>query len=448
MVKKQLRIHLIAIGGKIMHSLAIELQSLGHEVSGSDDEIYDPALTNLSLSGLLPHAEGWNVNNISKNLDLVILGMHAREDNPELLRAQELGLRIESFPSFMYEAYQHKIRILVTGSHGKTTVTSMIIHALKKTGHSVDYLVGGEVEGLDRMVRVSDEAPVAVIEGDEYLCSRIHRYPKMLAFRGNIIILTGIEWDHMNVFPTLDNYVDQFRQLLKQMNPGDTLFYFKGDKAVVSLVAEFPSIRKIAYGTLKCEEQGNVQFYGKTYPINVFGSHNMANMNAARSALRLYGVSSSAFLASMATFSGAGRRLQILRAQKPVVFWDYAHAPSKVRATISAVAQRYADARILAVYELHTYSSLNKDFLPHYKNTFDKATSGIIFIDQHAMDIKRMPPLADDQVLEAFDHYDLTVLRQQSDLRHSILCAREEYDVILLMSSGTFAGWGMEELRE
>ncbi len=427
-----------------MHYLAIELQSLGHVVTGSDDEIYDPAKSNLQEYGLLPAHIGWDAARISADIDVIILGMHAHEDNPELLRAKQIGLKVESFPSFMYEAYKAKQRIVVTGSHGKTTVSAMIVHALTMLGHSIDFLVGGDVANLDRMVKITDSASVAVIEGDEYLCSRIHRYPKMLAYKGNIIVLTGIEWDHINVFPTFDTYVDQFRQLIAQMKPEDVLIYYKDDENVLSLVSEFSHVRTIPYVQLAMDKNG-VNWYGQKFPIELFGQHNLANMHAALLALAEVNIKPQDFLQSMATFNGAGRRLQLIHSTHPMVYYDYAHAPSKVRATVRAIADKYMNQSLLAVYELHTYSSMKAEFISHYDRSLDRADAAWIFVDEKSFAIKRMPVLTDDAIRDAFGYPNLCILRSSEELKQRLVAQLDQFDVILLMTSGTFGGWDIEK---
>ena len=197
-----MNVHLIAIGGSAMHNMAIAMHKKGFNVTGSDDEIFEPSKTRLAKLNLLPAKEGWDTNNIHKGIDAVILGMHARADNPELLKAQELGLKIYSYPEYIYEQTKDKTRIVIGGSHGKTSITAMILHVLNYHKVDCDYMVGAQLDGFDTMVKLTKEAKIAVIEGDEYLSSPIDRRPKFHLYKPNIAILSGIAWDHINVFPT------------------------------------------------------------------------------------------------------------------------------------------------------------------------------------------------------------------------------------------------------
>ena len=389
-----MNIHLIAVGGAVMHNLALALQENGHQVTGSDDRIYDPARSRLERNGLLPDNEGWDPERIKSDLDLVILGMHARKDNPELQKAVELKIPVLSYPEFIYEHSREKNRVVVGGSHGKTSVTSMIMHVLKKTRVDFDYLVGAQLEGFDTMVKLTD-APVIVLEGDEYLSSPIDRRPKFHLYKAELAVLTGIEWDHMNVFPTEENYLEQFREFIRSMNTGGTLIYFKGDSRLDQLVQGIrEDVTLIAYDTPDHEVRegktfvhANDQWIG----LEVFGKHNLQNMEAARLICRQLGIDESEFYNAISDFHGAGKRLQTLYSGNDnMVFRDFAHAPSKLEATVTAVKDQFPSRKLLACYELHTFSSLNKEFLNQYEGKLDKADTAVVFFDPSTVEQKKL----------------------------------------------------------
>lgn len=422
-----------------MHNLAMELAVQGHIVSGSDDEIYDPAYSRLKNAGLLPSQVGWNSDQITREIDLVILGMHARQDNPELVRAKNLDLEIMSFPEFIGRFSKAQKRVVVAGSHGKSTTTAMIMHVLKKLNIKADYLLGGILPGIDRMVNLSG-SDILVVEGDEYLSSRIDPTPKMLHYNGNIVVITGIEWDHMNVFPTYDDYTSQFANLIDSVNrSGGKIFWYKKDKQSEELINKSKSLRHLSYGALDQDENLNIKFQKAIYPVKIFGKHNMANLNAARQVCNELGIGDDDFFQAITDFVGVKRRLELVT-QDPRIFLDYAHAPSKVKATVKAVKEQFPDDKILAIYELHTYSSLNKDFIPNYKHTLENADEAIIFIDEHALKMKRMPSLDPKLVRKSFDHKNITILSDRVDLKKHFDDAKSIFDTILLMSSGTFGG--------
>lgn len=438
-----MRIHLIAIGGKVMHNLALELQAQGHHVSGSDDEIYDPARGRLEEAGLLPEFIGWDSERITTDIDEIILGMHAHLDNPELIRAQELGISISSFPEYIGKAIQKKKSIVVSGSHGKSTTTAMIMHALQYNDIHSDYALGGMLKGFDRMVSLSD-APIAVIEGDEYLSSRLNPTPKMWHYHGNVIIITGIEWDHMNVFPSLENYIEQFEILIKQsVDEGATIIWYQEDEYLQKLMSSVPGPQSIPYKALEYQS-GKINWEGSQYSINIFGRHNMANLSAGLQACRMIGIQPESYLDSMNSFNGVGKRLELI-GKEPVTYLDYAHAPSKVRATVEAVSSKHSSDKILSVYELHTYSSLNKDFLPNYHNTLSKSDRAIVFYNSHALEMKRMPPLEKALVQEGFGG-EVLVIDNRDELQNVLEATRKEYDVFLFMSSGTFDGLPIRDI--
>jgi UDP-N-acetylmuramate: L-alanyl-gamma-D-glutamyl-meso-diaminopimelate ligase len=377
------RIHFIAIGGSVMHQLAIALKKQGNIVTGSDDEIFEPARSNLEKETLLPPANGWFPEKIQTGLDAVILGMHATGDNPELLKAKELGINIYSFPEYIYQASREKIRVVVGGSHGKTTTTSMIMHVLKAAGMAFDWLVGARLEGFDQSVNIT-EAPVIVCEGDEYPASSIEKRPKFHFLFPHIAIITGIAWDHINVFPTFDIYLEQFRIFIDKIEPGGLLIYNQTDPVLKKLVEEHPSpVRKLGYSIPSHHiENGTtvVTLEGRSGILRVFGDHNLLNLQAAFLACKELGIPAAGFLAAIASFKGAAKRLELLAMNRHGnVYRDFAHAPSKVRASMEAVKRQFPDRRLIAVLELHTYSSLNEVFLSEYRGTMDPADQAVVF---------------------------------------------------------------------
>jgi UDP-N-acetylmuramate: L-alanyl-gamma-D-glutamyl-meso-diaminopimelate ligase len=443
-----MNIHFISIGGNVMHQLAIALHKKGHKITGSDDEIFDPARGNLASEGLLPTSIGWNSELITNNLDAVILGMHARENNPELLKAQELALPIYSFPEYIYRESLQKKRVVVGGSHGKTTTTAMIMHALKKCGNDFDYLVGAKLNGFDQSVRITD-APLIICEGDEYPASPIVKKPKFHFLFPHIAIITGIAWDHINVFPTFEIYLEQFIIFISKIEPGGTLIYNQSDPVLNQLVQSNPrkdihylpyqlpehSIEKgITHITLE-DAYGNLQ---------VFGEHNLLNLKAAWLVCKLLGLSATAFLQAMQDFSGAAKRLELMAANSNTrVYRDFAHAPSKVTATLQAMRKQFPQQTLIAVLELHTYSSLNENFLHEYKHSMDGADKAAVFYAAHALEIKKLPPLSAEKVLTGFDRTDLEVFNQPAQLLQWLSQQDYQNTIVLLMSSGNFNGADM-----
>lgn len=440
-----MRIHFIAIGGSIMHSLAMVMHARGHIVTGSDDEIYEPSLSRLATLGLLPDQMGWHPGRIQKDIDVVVLGMHARADNPELVKAQELGLRIESFPEFIYNISKDKTRIVVAGSHGKTTTSGMIAHVLDKCGIKADRMIGARIGALEP-VAITD-APVIILEGDEYLTSPLDPRPKFLHYHPQITIITGIAWDHMNVFPTYAKYVDQFRQLITSLGSTDLLIYCAEDEDLVDLVEETEPVCKfIGYhshpytmsdGMVIIEEDN-----GLSYPLEIFGNHNLQNLKAAQIATHAIGLSSTDFYKAIQSFTGAHKRLQLLHQSEHItVYLDFAHAPSKVKATVNAVREKHHEAYMIACLELHTFSSLNPEFLPQYKGALAEADVKIVYFSPHTLAIKKLPDLSPDQLSEYFGQPDLIVVTSADELRAAVQAARKDVDTVLLwMSSGRFDG--------
>ncbi len=448
-----MRIHLIAVGGSVMHNLAIELQRKGHAITGSDDEIYDPSRSRLQKYGLLPSKMGWYPDeNITENLDAVILGMHARQDNMELRRAKELGIPIYSFPSFVYEQSKEKKRVVIGGSHGKTTTTSMIMHVLKDNDMAFDYLVGANIEGFELMVRLSD-APVIILEGDEYLSSPIDKRPKFLHYKPHIAVLTGIAWDHINVFPTFDGYVNQFRNFIQGMRDGTQLFYYGWDEHLQSLILENEHYcdAKLYVQPSYSVVDGKVILHTDLgdFPLMIFGKHNLENLNAAWHVCRELGVSDEAFLASIAKFKGAARRLQHLGGNDTTdAYLDFAHAPSKAKATVNAVKSIRSDRKLIACLELHTFSSLNKNFHQEYEGTLNEADEAFVFYSEHTLEMKRLEYFSPDELAKHFKHPNLQVITDPDELFRKLSVKYYGNANLLLMSSGRFGGMDVDLLLE
>jgi UDP-N-acetylmuramate: L-alanyl-gamma-D-glutamyl-meso-diaminopimelate ligase len=436
------RYYIIAIGGAAMHNIALDLVAQGHNVEGSDDEIYEPSRSRLEKAGILPSSMGWDPARVTDKIDVVILGMHARADNPELMAAQSLGLKILSYPAFIYQHSVAKTRLVVAGSHGKTTTTAMILHVLQKLGRKFDYLVGAQLEGFDRMVSLTEEATLIVIEGDEYLSSPIDRVPKIHHYKPHIAVLTGIAWDHINVFPTFANYKDQFQIFLQLFEPKGTLIYCQTDPEVIDVVeGDYSDLKKIGYDFLQKGEGSTVVFEGNTSPISIIGRHNLQNMNAAYLACHELGISSPQFFEAISDFRGAAKRLQLITDNNlRQVFLDFAHAPSKVLATTSAVKDWFGDRPLLAVLELHTFSSLNVDFMHQYKDSLAAADVACVYFDQHTLQMKSMDPLDPTFVKEQFDHQNIEVFTEQAALISYLCSPNLERHNVLLMTSGTFGG--------
>ncbi len=448
-----MRIHLIAMGGAVMHNLALALQKNGHFVTGSDDEIYNPAKDRLEKAGLLPPKFGWFPEKITSELDFVILGMHARADNPELQKALETGIKVFSFPEFIYQHSKEKKRVVVAGSHGKTTTTSMIMHVLHHAGLSFDYLVGAQLDGFETMVQLS-EAPIMVIEGDEYLSSPIDRRPKFLHYRPHVAIITGVAWDHINVFPTYEEYCQQFALLLENMEPAAKLFYFEQDRDLVNIIKHSQSaITTKPYKAFEARIQDGKTLVqtaqNQEITLPIFGNHNLANLSAARHACLELGVMDEQFWEAAQSFTGAAKRLQILVSSKEFSAWlDFAHAPSKAKATVQAVQQLNPDRRLLACLELHTFSSLNKDFLPLYAGTLDPADVACVYFSPHTLEMKKMPAIDPEEIKTAFQLPRLQVFTQRAELEDFLKSQKLAGTNLLLMSSGNFGGMDIQAFVE
>jgi len=417
-----------------MHNIAIALKKAGHQVTGSDDEIYNPSKSRLKKADLLPKNVGWNADNISTDLDYIILGMHARNDNPELLKAQELGIKIYSYPEFLYEMSKDKKRIIIGGSQGKTSTTSMIMWVLKKLDFDFDYLVGGNIKGFDLMVRFSD-APLIVIEGDEYLSSPIDLRPKFLHYKPHIAVITGIDWDHMNVFPTYDIYKEQFVKFIDSIEKGGTLIYYEKDSKVIDAVKTSSNSKNIDLKPYTCVDKSSI---GR---LKIFGNHNLSNLNAALLVCEELGISESDFWSSISDFEGAAKRLQkIYEDRNTIKFLDFAHAPAKLKATVNAVRNEFPDRKLYAFYELHTFSSLNKDFLPQYKDTMQNCEEAVVLFNPHTLEMKKMPPLDKKDIVKNFNNNSLKVFDNPVELKKYIDNLDSDNSVYLFMSSGTFGG--------
>ena len=432
-----------------MHNLAIALCQKGITVTGSDDEIFDPARGRLEKYGLLPAEEGWHPERITKDLDAVVLGMHARIDNPELLRAQELGLKIYSYPEYLYEQSKDKLRIVIGGSHGKTTTTAMILHVLAHCGIEADYMVGAQLKGFDVMVRLSHTAKVMVIEGDEYLTSPIDRRPKFHLYHPNVGIITGIEWDHINVFPTFDIYREQFAKFIDLIEPDGTLVYCDEDKEVHRVAVENrrTDIQKLPYVCPEHRVVDGVTEIGRT-KLRIFGHHNLLNLTAARLACRQVGVTDEQFDEAIATFEGASKRLELVKKNDScAVYKDFAHAPSKLRATIHAMREQYPDRRLVACMELHTFSSLTQEFLQQYAHSMDEADVRYVYFSQHALQLKKLPPLDPDEVRRAFGE-NVEVFTDSAAMVAKVKAMEWQRANLLMMSSGNFDGIDFNQLAD
>ncbi len=449
-----MNVHFIAIGGSAMHNLAIALHLKGYHVTGSDDEIFDPAKSRLLRYGLLPESYGWHPERITKNLDAIVLGMHARIDNPELLKAQELGLKIFSYPEYLYEQSKGKTRVVVGGSHGKTTTTAMILHVLQHCGIEADYMVGAQLEGFEVMVRLSETAKVMVIEGDEYLTSPIDRRPKFHLYKPHVAIVTGIEWDHINVFPTFEIYKDQFAQFVNLIEPGGRLIYCNDDAEVrdVALKNTRTDIAKQPYDVPPHEVVEGITYLDTAHgrvPLRVFGNHNLLNLTAARYACNSLGVTDEQFDEAIQSFGGASKRLELVKATKDcAVYKDFAHAPSKLRATIAAMKEQYPDRRLVACMELHTFSSLTAEFLKQYAGTMDRADVPFVYYSQHALQLKKLPDLDPEQVKDSFANERVRVFTDSKQMVEELRKMHWQDANLLMMSSGNFDGIDFKQLAD
>lgn len=445
-----MKVHFIAIGGSAMHNLAIALHLKGYEVTGSDDEIFDPAKSRLKKYGLLPSSTGWDPEKINLSLDAIILGMHARADNPELQKARELNLKIYSYPEFLYEQSKAKSRIVVGGSHGKTTITSMIIHVLQQNQLDCDYMVGAQLEGFEVMVKLSEQAKIMVIEGDEYLTSPIDRRPKFHLYKPDIGIISGIAWDHVNVFPTFENYVEQFKIFAEMISHDGAYIYYQGDEILNKMSSEINHPHKYPYSVHRYHIKSGKTYLETPYgdiQLQIFGKHNLANLNAAKLACNAVGISDEQFYHAIASFKGASKRLELVAENENCgVYKDFAHSPSKLKATIEAVKEQFPDRKLVACMELHTFSSLSEEFLKEYKNAMNLADIGIVYYNPEAIEHKKLSPITSEMIFKSFNREDLEIFSNSKLLIDRLLTIENSNTQFLLMSSGNFNGIDIEQL--
>jgi UDP-N-acetylmuramate: L-alanyl-gamma-D-glutamyl-meso-diaminopimelate ligase len=439
-----MHIHFIAIGGSAMHNLAIALHKKGYRVTGSDDEIFEPSRSRLEKYGLLPATQGWDIETISAHIDVIILGMHARVDNPELLRAQELGLKIYSYPEYLYEQTKHKTRVVIGGSHGKTTTTSMVMHVLKYHGIDFDYMVGANIEGFETMVGLNNTSEIAVFEGDEYLSSPIDRRPKFLHYHPNIALITGIAWDHINVFPTFEGYVEQFELFAHSIESNGCLVWFNGDPLLHPIAAKLnPTVGSLPYRSLPFKVTDNITIAftpDGELGLQVFGEHNLQNMAGAKLVCEQLGIDEKRFFEAIASFKGSSRRLEMVSSDaSTTVYFDFAHSPSKLMATTTAVKEQFSTRGLVAVMELHTFSSLKKEFLPQYNGCMDAADTAYVYFDPHTVEHKKLEMITPEMVEQAFGN-KVKVFTNADRLFDELRCMNWENRNLLIMSSGNFSG--------
>ena len=447
-----MRTHFIAIGGAAMHNLALALHQKGYQVTGSDDAIFEPSKSRLEKKGLLPAELGWFPEKITKDIEAIILGMHAKADNPELLKAKELGLKIYSYPEFLYEQSKNKTRVVIGGSHGKTTITSMILHVMHYHNIEVDYMVGAQLEGFDTMVHLTENNDFIVLEGDEYLSSPIDRRPKFHLYQPNIALLSGIAWDHINVFPTFENYVEQFEIFVNQITKGGILVYNEEDPTVKKVAEESPNtIRRMPYHTPSYSVENGVTLLDTPegpMPIEVFGAHNLNNLAGAKWICQNMGVDEADFYEAIASFKGASKRLEkIAEGKRKVAYKDFAHSPSKVSATTQAVKSQYPDRKLVACLELHTYSSLNAEFLKQYEGALDAADVAVVFYSPDAVKIKQLEEVTYDQIAQSFKRDDLIIYTNPSEFKDFLFGYDLNNSALLLMSSGNYGGLNFDEVK-
>ncbi|WP_334055688.1 UDP-N-acetylmuramate--L-alanine ligase [Polaribacter sp. P097] len=448
-----MNIHFIAIGGSAMHNLAIALHQKGYQVSGSDDTIHDPSKSRLEKYGLLPEAFGWFPEKISQDLDVIILGMHAKIDNPELVKAQEMGLKIYSYPEFLYEQSKDKTRVVIGGSHGKTTITSMILHVLNYHDREVDYMVGAQLDGFETMVHLTEENDFIVLEGDEYLSSPIDMRPKFHLYKPNIALLSGIAWDHINVFPTFENYKEQFKIFTDSMINGGSMVYNSEDENVAEIVESSENhIKKYPYETPSHFIDNGITYLETEegdLPLEIFGKHNLQNLAGAKWICQHMGIDEDDFYEAIASFSGASKRLEkIAENSETVLFKDFAHSPSKVAATTKAVKEQYKERTLIACLELHTYSSLNVEFLSEYKGALDAADKAVVFYSPHAVEIKQLEEVSKEQIANAFQRDDLVIYTNPKEFKDFLFSENLEKSAVVLMSSGNYGGLYFEEVKQ
>ena len=447
-----MRLHFIAIGGSAMHSLAIAMHNLGHIVTGSDDAIFDPSRSNLEASGLLPKDLGWFPEKINSEVDIVILGMHAKKDNPELLLAKENGLKIQSYPEFLASQSKDKSRVVIAGSHGKTTITSMILHVLNYHEIQIDFMVGAQLKNITETLSISEENDFILLEGDEYLSSPIDLRPKFLWYNPEIALISGIAWDHVNVFPTFESYIKQFKSFIDSIQAGGVLIYNSEDKVLKRLVEAHPhSIKKIPYKAPNHYIDNGITYLETVegnLPLKVFGKHNLLNLAGALWVTQLMGVDASGFYEAIPTFIGASNRLECLvKSKTAILFKDFAHSPSKVRATTSAIKKQFSNYKIMICLELHTYSSLDLEFITQYANTLDEVDEALVFFDPIAVKIKKQEPISAELIKQAFRKPSIKVFSQKNILLNYLLQKEYKNFILVMMSSGTFGDLDWRRLK-
>lgn len=447
-----MNIHFIAIGGSAMHNLAIALHTKGYKVTGSDDTIHDPSKSRLEKRGLLPKEFGWFPEKINSDLDVIILGMHAKKDNPELLKAQALGLKIYSYPEFLYEQSKDKTRVVIGGSHGKTTITSMILHVMNYNDREVDYMVGAQLDGFETMVHLTEENEFMVLEGDEYLSSPIDMRPKFHLYKPNIALISGIAWDHINVFPTFENYLEQFKIFTESLTNGGIMVYNEEDENVKEIVeGSEHHIKKYPYATPDHIVDNGITYLDTSdgdMPLEIFGDHNLQNLAGAKWICQCMGIDEDDFYEAIASFKGASKRLEkIAENNSTVIFKDFAHSPSKVKATTEAVKKQYRERTLVACLELHTYSSLNAEFLEEYKGALDSADVAVVFYSPHAVKIKRLEEVSAEQIGNAFQRDDLIIYTNPQEFQEFLFSQELKDKALLLMSSGNYGSLDFEEVK-
>lgn len=448
-----MKVHFIAIGGAAMHNLAIALHKKGYTISGSDDEIFEPSKGRLLKYGILPKKIAWDIENISSDLDAVILGMHARIDNPELVKAQELGIEIFSFPEYLYEQSKNKTRIVIGGSHGKTTITAMILHVLNEYTIEADYMVGAQLQGFEVMVKLTDNASIMVLEGDEYLTSPIDLRPKFHVYKPSIALISGIAWDHMNVFPTFENYVNQFEIFADLIEENGNLIYCDQDDHVNTIAENCKAnIHKIPYGLPESKIINGITYLKtnhREYPLKIFGKHNLQNLMGAMNICKLLGVSEIQFYEAIQSFSGASNRLELIDKNEHCnIYKDFAHSPSKLNATVNALKNQFTERKLLACMELHTFSSLNIDFLDQYAHCMDSADIPIVYYNPQTLEHKKLPPLSAKKVRDAFKNDTIEIFTDSAKLLEKIQSFKWRDRNLLMMSSGNFGGLDLNQLSE
>ncbi len=446
-----MKLHFIAIGGSVMHNLAISLHKNGHIITGSDDEIFNPALSNLEKQGILPPKLGWYPEKITSQLDAIILGMHAHDDNPELQKAKELGLKIYSYPEFIYERSKNKLRVVIGGSHGKTTITSMIMHVMKRNNKNFDYIVGAPIEGFELTINLSETAPFIIIEGDEYPDSAINKLPKFLIYKATIGLVSGIAWDHVNVFPSFESYVMQFQLFVDHIPSNGKIIFNKEDEELKKVISSTVSkAEKIAYYTPNSVVEAEETFLiynSKKIPMQVFGKHNLQNSMGAKAVCNQLGISDDEFFPAISSFKGASRRLELIGKNKSTsIYKDFAHSPSKLKATIAAVKEQFPRRRLVACIELHTYSSLNKNFLNEYAGTMKQADVKIVYYNEHAFQIKKLPFIPETDVIKGFADDSIKIFTDKDKLKDFLISMDYAETNLLMMSSGNFDNLNLNEL--